>query len=75
MAVSVAKLGESLYEIVARAIRTGVPVEIERKGERVRLERVKRKAKLGNLVRRPGTIAGDPEELVHMDCYTAQRGV
>jgi len=67
MAISVTKLRASLYEIVDRVIETGVPVEIERKGERLRLEPTKRKTKLQKLVKHPETIVGDPEDIVHMD--------
>jgi len=67
MAISVTKLRANLYEIVDRVIETGVPVEIERKGERLRLERAKRKSKLQKLVKHPETIVGDPENIVHMD--------
>ena len=67
MAISVTKLRANLYEIVDRVIETGVPVEIERKGEKIRLERAKPKSKLQKLARNPNTIVGDPEDIVHMD--------
>ena len=67
MAISVTKLRANLYEIVDRVIETGVPVEIERKGERIRLQRATPKSKLQKLAKNPGTIVGDPEELVHLD--------
>ncbi len=67
MTISVTKLRANLYEIVDRVIETGVPVEIERKGERVRLEPAKPKSKLQKLAKNPDTIVGDPEAIVHMD--------
>ena len=67
MPISVTKLRANLYEIVDRVIETGMPVEIERKGERVRLEPAKPKSKLQKLARNPSTIVGDPEDIVHMD--------
>lgn len=67
MAISVTRLRENLYEIVDRVIKTGMPIEIERKGERVRLEPVRQKSKLQRLVARPDTIVGDPEDIVHVD--------
>ena len=67
MAISVTKLRANLYEIVDRVIETGVPVEIERKGKRIRLEPAERKSKLEKLAKNPHTIVGDPEEIVHMD--------
>ena len=67
MTISVTKLRANLYEIVDRVIETGVPVEIERKGERIRLQRAKPKSKLQKLAKNPNTIVGDPEDIVHMD--------
>ena len=67
MGISVTRLRANLYEIVDRVIETGIPVEIERNGKRVRLAPVKRASKLSRLVSRPGTLVGDPEEIVHMD--------
>ena len=67
MALTVTELRANLYRIVDRVIETGAPVEIERKGARVRLEPVKRKSKLQNLTPHPETIIGDPEALVHLD--------
>jgi prevent-host-death family protein len=69
MAISVTKLRANLYEIVDRVIETGIPVDIERKGVRVRLEPVKRQSKLQKLGKHPETIVGDPEDIVHMDWY------
>jgi hypothetical protein len=42
-------------------------VEIERKGKKLRIVAVSPPSKLENLERHPGTIIGDPEDLVHMD--------
>ena len=67
MGISVTKLRANLYQIVDRVIETGIPVEIERNGERVRLAPVKRRTKLEKLVRRPASIVGDPEAIVHLD--------
>jgi prevent-host-death family protein len=67
MATSVTKLRANLYEIVDRVIETGVPVEIERKGERIRLAPARPKPKLQKLAKNRGTIVGDPEDVVHMD--------
>ncbi len=65
--LSLTKMRSDLYKIVDRVLETGVPVEIERKGQKIRIVRVRPKSKLENLVKRPGTILGDPEAIVHMD--------
>jgi prevent-host-death family protein len=66
-ALSLTKVRADLYKIVDRVLETGDPVEIERRGKRVRIVPVRSKSKLDNLVRRPGTLVGDPEDIVHMD--------
>ena len=67
MKLSLTKMRSNLYKIVDRVLETGVPVEIERRGRKVRIVPVRPTSKLDNLVKRPGTIVGDPEEIVHMD--------
>ena len=67
MKLSLTKARADLYKIVDRVLETGVPVEIERHGRKIRIVPVKPKSKLDNLVKRPGTIVGDPEEIVHLD--------
>jgi len=65
--LSLTKMRSDLYKIMDRVLDTGVPVEIERRGRKIRIVPVAPKSKIDNLVKRPGTIVGDPEELVHMD--------
>ena len=65
--LSITKVRSDLYKIVDRVLETGIPVEIERRGKKVRIVPVRQKSKLDNLVKRPGTIIGNPEEIVHMD--------
>lgn len=65
--ISLTKMRSDLYKIMDRVLETGVPVEIERRGRKIRIIPVAPKSKLDNLVKRPGTIIGDPEEIVHMD--------
>lgn len=69
MAISPTKLRANLYNIIDQVIATGHPVEIERDGHIVKIVAVPPKSKLDNLTKHPGTIKGDPEELVHMDWY------
>ena len=65
--LSLTKVRADLYKIVDSVLETGTPVEIERRGKRVRIIPVRPASKLDNLVKRPGTIVGDPEDIVHMD--------
>ena len=65
--LSLTKVRADLYKIVDRVLETGTPVEIERRGKRVRIVPVTPKSKLDNLIKHPGTLVGDPEDVVHMD--------
>ena len=67
MSLSLTEFRANLYKIVDEVINTGVPIEIERKGVKIRLVPEKRKSKLERLVKHRGTIKGDPESLIHMD--------
>ena len=67
MSLSLTEFRANLYTIVDQVIKTGIPIEIERKGVKIRLVPEKKKSRLERLVKHPGTINGDPESLVHID--------
>jgi antitoxin (DNA-binding transcriptional repressor) of toxin-antitoxin stability system len=69
MLITPTKLRANLYKIIDKVIATGKPVEIERHGHIVKIIAEAPKSKLANLIKHPGTIKGDPEELVHLDWY------
>jgi hypothetical protein len=64
--VTASHLRQNIYRILDEVIETGRPVEIERKGCVVRIERRERNI-FETLTPHPGAIAGDSEDLVHMD--------
>lgn len=67
MSLKLTEFRANLYKIVDEAIKTGVPVELERKGVKIRLVPEKKQSRFERLVKHPGTIKGDPESLVHID--------
>ncbi|MCK6528669.1 type II toxin-antitoxin system Phd/YefM family antitoxin [Myxococcota bacterium] len=67
MPISASELRADVDNILDRVLESGEPVEIERKGRIVRLVPEARPSKLLRLVRRPGVVVGDPEDLVHLD--------
>lgn len=64
--VTATMLRQNLYRILDELAESGEPIEIVRKGSRIRLTRVCDPNPLTRLKRRP-CIVGDPEELVHVD--------
>lgn len=67
MKLNIINVRANLYKIIDQVIETGTPVEIERKGQTVKIIPLKKCGKLANLRPHPGTIMGNPEDLVHMD--------
>jgi prevent-host-death family protein len=69
MKVTASRLRENIYKILDEVLETGVPVEIERGGRKLRIVPADEtpRPKLERLERREKTIVGDPEELVHLD--------
>ena len=67
MSITASELRQDIYRVLDEVLETGVPVEIERRGRRVRLVPDDVPSKLARLTPHPGTIVGDPEDLVHID--------
>lgn len=61
------QLRANIYQVLDEILRTGKPVEIERKGKRLVLAPAEAPKSLANLERKPGLIVGDPEDIVHVD--------
>lgn len=60
------RLRANLYRILDRVLETGTPVEIRRKGHRLRIV-PERSGKLDLLKPHPDFIRGEREDLVHRD--------
>ena len=69
MKISASKLRENIYKVLDQVLETGAPVEIERRGRRLRIiaDDHERRGKLERLESKPDAIAGDAEDLVHLD--------
>ncbi len=62
--VTPTELEGNLYNLLDEVLNTGIPLEIERGGRRLRIIPVEAVDKLEGLVSRPDVILGDPDELV-----------
>lgn len=60
------RLRHDIYNILDNIIETGIPVEVERKGGKLRIIPEKRKNKLDNLKKRE-LVKGDIEDIIHID--------
>jgi hypothetical protein len=66
MRVTASKLRADIYNILDESLKTGVPVEVVRKGKILKIIPESKPSKLSRLKKR-NAIVGDPEDLVHMD--------
>jgi antitoxin (DNA-binding transcriptional repressor) of toxin-antitoxin stability system len=67
VSVTASELRQNIYRLLDQVLETGVPLEIERKGRRLRVVAAESSSRLDRLVPHPGSITGDPEDLIHMD--------
>ncbi len=64
MEMNPSELRRNLYNLLDQVIETGIPLEIKRKGHKLKIIPSKPVSKLANLQSNPECIPGDPEELV-----------
>jgi hypothetical protein len=65
--VTPTELRGNLFNLLDEILKTGIPLEIDRGGKRLRIVPVERVDKLQSLVRRPDVIFGDPDELISLN--------
>jgi len=71
--ISLATLRQQLFKVVDRIIKTGVPVEINRRGHKLRIVPVEKTSKLARLTPHKA-IVGNPEDLVELKAGKWQKG-
>jgi prevent-host-death family protein len=62
--VTPTELRSNIYHLLDEVLRTGIPLEINKSGRKLRIVPVEKVDKLQNLVSRPDAIKGDPDDLV-----------
>lgn len=67
MPVTASELRQNVYRLLDEVLASGIPLEVERGGRRLRIVPAEAPSKLSRLSPHPGTIVGDPEDLVHLD--------
>ncbi|HSD96620.1 MAG TPA: type II toxin-antitoxin system Phd/YefM family antitoxin [Sulfuricaulis sp.] len=71
--ISLTALRQQLFKVVDRIIKTGVPVEISRRGHKLRIVPVTKTSKLARLTPHKAII-GNPEDLVELKAGKWRRG-
>ena len=67
MAITASRLRANVYKVLDEVLETGTPVEIERRGRRLRIVPAEPLRRLERLVKRPRYLKVDPESNVHLD--------
>jgi len=65
--VSNLNIQNDIFQLLDKVIKTGVPVEIERKGKRLLISPAEKRRDLDSLEEHPEFIGGNPDDLVHID--------
>ncbi len=65
--ITASKLRENVYRILDEIMKTGIPVEIERNGHKLKILPEEHVNKLDNLIKRPSYLKCSPDEIVSMD--------
>ena len=65
--VTATELRGNIFNLLDEILESGVPLEIEKNGRKLRITPIEKVDKLANLIYRPDFIKGDPEDLVEID--------
>ncbi len=63
--ITVTEFRGNIFKLLDEVLRTGVPIEVNKGGKKLRIVPAEVSSKLQNLVSRPEVINGDPEDLVN----------
>ena len=62
--ITVTELRGNIYKLLDEVLSTGIPIEINKGGKKLKIMPVDKSDKLQNLVSRPDVIKGNPEDLI-----------
>ena len=62
--ITVTELRGNIYNLLDEVLNTGIPIEINKGGKKLKIMPVGKPKKLQNLVSRPNVIKGNPDDLV-----------
>jgi len=68
--ISNLNIQNDIFQLLDKVIKTGVPVEIERKGKRLLISPAEKRRDLDSLEDHPEFVVGNPDDLVHIDWST-----
>ncbi len=69
--VTPTELRANIYNILEEILTTGIPIEIKKGNQKLRIVPVAKVDKFQNLIVRPNVIQGDPEDLADIHWESA----
>lgn len=66
-AITPSELRRNVYRLLDEVLETGIPLEVERNGRRVRISPVERRSRLDQIVPNPDYFVGDPDDILRID--------
>ncbi|MEX2465754.1 MAG: type II toxin-antitoxin system Phd/YefM family antitoxin [Gemmatimonadota bacterium] len=64
---SPSRLRANLYRLLDEVLETGVPIEINRDGQRLRIVPAEPVSRIATLTPDPDYLPGDPDDILHLD--------
>lgn len=64
--VTTTELRANIYNLLEEVLATGIALEVKKGDRKLRIVPVEKPHKLDNLIARPETLQGDPDDLVSM---------
>jgi prevent-host-death family protein len=64
--ITVTELRGNIYKLLDEVLRTGVPIEVNKGGKKLKIISSEQSNKLQNLIPRPDVINGNPEDIVNI---------
>ena len=61
--ITVTELRGNIYNLLDEVLNTGIPIEINKEGKKLKIMPAGKANKLQNLVSRPNVIKGNPDDL------------
>lgn len=65
--ITVTELRRNIYNLLEEVLTTGVPLEVDKGGRKLRIAPVEPVDKFADMVFQPDVINGNPEDLIHIE--------
>jgi len=62
--ITVTELRGNIYNLLDEVLSTGIPIEIDKEGKKLKIMPVGKSNKFQNLISRPNVIKGNPDDLI-----------